>query len=137
MSAPIPKPGRTAVAPARRGKAKHADGCEIGDLFRLLGRSHVLGLLYTINTSEGPRRFVDLQKELAISPNTLSERLKDLVAAGLLTRTAYNEIPPRVDYAATQKARDLMPVFESLGTWAQRNDLQPAPEPQPPAKASA
>ncbi len=69
-----------------------------------------------------------------MSPNTLSDRLKELVKAGLLSRTSYNEIPPRVDYEATPKAVDLKPVFEALGEWAERHTLRPEPA---SAKASA
>ncbi len=88
----------------------------------------MLDILHLV-TNEGakPWRFVDIQERLGLSPNTLSERLKDLVEAGLLTRTAYNEIPPRVDYQATRKALDLTPVFDSLQAWATRYDLKPAP----------
>lgn len=104
-----------------------AGGCEIGDLFRLLGKTHVLNILYLFTQEDrgAPRRFVDVQHRLKLSPNTLSERLKELVAAGLLTRTAYNEIPPRVDYQATKKALELDTVFEALRSWAAANDLQP------------
>jgi DNA-binding HxlR family transcriptional regulator len=61
-----------------------------------------------------------------------------MIEAGLLTRTAYNEIPPRVDYAATGKARDLGPVFETLKAWAAKHSLQPVLlEAAPAAKAIA
>ncbi len=110
-------------------------GCDIGDLFRLLGKVHVLDILHIMIWEPGPRRFVDIQSRLGISPNTLSERLKSLVEAGLLSRTAYNEIPPRVDYEATAKARDLGPVFRALRDWSERNAL--APEPARPASAVA
>jgi DNA-binding HxlR family transcriptional regulator len=104
------------------------DGCGIGELFHLLGRVHMLDILYQfLCEPSGPRRFVDLQSTLGISPNTLSERLKALVEAGLLSRTAYNEIPPRVDYEATAKAHDLQPVFEALWAWSQRHALKPSP----------
>jgi DNA-binding HxlR family transcriptional regulator len=104
------------------------DGCGIGELFHLLGRVHMLDILYQfLCEPAGPRRFVDLQSTLGISPNTLSERLKALVEAGLLSRTAYNEIPPRVDYEATAKAHDLQPVFEALWAWSQRHALKPSP----------
>lgn len=121
------------MAPAPRGKARPQTGCQVGELFQLLGKPHVLNLLWVFHQREGPVRFVDLQKELALSPNTLSERLKELVGAGLLTRTAYNEIPPRVDYALTPKARELEDVFDAIGTWTRDHDLRPVP----PAKASA
>ena len=107
-------------------------GCQIGDLFRLLGKTHVLNILHLFTQEDrgAPRRFVDVQHRLGLSPNTLSERLKELVQAGLLTRTAYNEIPPRVDYQATKKALDLDSVFHALREWAARNTLQPAAAPE-------
>lgn len=102
-------------------------GCEIQDLFKLLGKSHTLDILHLFVIQEPTTsiRFVEVQNTLKLSPNTLSERLKELVEAGLLARTAYNEIPPRVDYQATRKARDLEPVFEALIAWARGNDLAP------------
>lgn len=94
----------------------------------------MLNILYIFTTEPGPHRFVDIQHRLSLSPNTLAERLKDLVNAGLLTRTVYNEIPPRVDYEATEKALDLRPVFDSLGAWSARHTLKPdAPAPMPMA----
>ncbi|MEK6986350.1 MAG: helix-turn-helix domain-containing protein [Candidatus Thermoplasmatota archaeon] len=105
-----------------------AGGCDIGDLFRLLGKVHVLDILHLfIWQSSGPRRFVEIQDALDISPNTLSERLRSLVEAGLLSRTSYNEIPPRVDYEVTAKARDLGPVFAALRAWSEKHALAPAP----------
>lgn len=112
-------------------------GCEIGDLFRLLGKTHVLNILYLFTQEDRgrPRRFVEVQHRLGLSPNTLSERLKELVEAGLLSRTAYNEIPPRVDYQATQKALDLDKVFLALHGWASQHNLQPAQTAGEAAKA--
>lgn len=103
-------------------------GCQIQDLFRLLGKSHTLDILhlFVVQEPSASLRFVEVQNTLRLSPNTLSERLKELVEAGLLARTAYNEIPPRVDYQATRKTRELEPVFLSLIEWAKRNDLTAA-----------
>ena len=100
-------------------------GCEIGELFRVLGKTHMLDILHLFISDPEPRRFVEVQDRLGLSPNTLTERLKELVQTGLLRRTAYNEIPPRVDYQATQKALDLHTVFAALQQWAARNDLEP------------
>ncbi|HWG91800.1 MAG TPA: helix-turn-helix domain-containing protein, partial [Candidatus Thermoplasmatota archaeon] len=106
------------------------EGCQIGDLFRILGKAHMLDILAMfIHENQGPLRFVDIQNRLGLSPNTLSERLKELVEAGLLTRTAYNEIPPRVDYDATTKAHELEPVFHTLAEWARRHTLKAQAEP--------
>jgi DNA-binding HxlR family transcriptional regulator len=104
--------------------------CEIGELFHTLGKTHVLEILHLfLQEGGGPRRFVEIQTRLKMSPNTLSDRLKDLVEAGLLSRTAYNEIPPRVDYDATLKTYDLRPVFDSLRDWAAKHDLRAEPAP--------
>src|ERR1041385_1941627 len=102
-------------------------GCAVGELFHLLGESYVLDLLYVFLADGKPKRFLDLQDRLKMSPNTLTDRLRGLVKCGLLTRTAFNEIPPRVEYAATSKARELQSVFEALQDWARRNNLKPVP----------
>ena len=102
-------------APARR----------VRDLYRLLGRPHVLDILHAICQAPAPLRFVEIQRRLGLSPNTLTERLGDLVAAGLLTRSAHREIPPRVDYAPTSKAQELGALVDALASWSRRHQLAP------------
>lgn len=66
----------------------------------------------------GPRRFVELQRTLpGISTEQLRSRLNRMVADGLLTRQRYREVPPRVDYELTERARDLLPVVGALARW--------------------
>ena len=66
----------------------------------------------------GPRRFVELQRTLpGISTEQLRSRLNRMVADGLLTRQRYREVPPRVDYELTERARDLVPVLGALARW--------------------
>ncbi len=66
----------------------------------------------------GPRRFVELQRVLpGISTEQLRSRLNRMVADGLLTRQRYREVPPRVDYELTERARDLLPVIGALARW--------------------
>ena len=55
-----------------------------------------------------------------ISTEQLRSRLNRMVADGLLTRQRYREVPPRVDYELTERARDLLPVIASLGRWGYR-----------------
>lgn len=112
------------ATPAKQEAARAPSACQLGDLFKLLGESYVLDILYLVTHEPRPRRFVEIQRELKISPNTLTARLQDLVQAGLLNRTAYNEIPPRVEYQATRKATEFHPAFLSLVDWAARNDLR-------------
>ncbi len=64
-------------------------------------------------------RFTELRDALRdISPKVLTQRLRQLEADGLVTRTYYAEMPPRVEYAATPLAHTLEPVFTALSTWS-------------------
>jgi DNA-binding HxlR family transcriptional regulator len=75
-------------------------------------------LLIVRDLAGGPRRFVELQRVLpGISTEQLRSRLNRMVADGLLTRQRYREVPPRVDYELTERARDLMPVLGALARW--------------------
>ena len=68
---------------------------------------------------EGPLRFNELQRRLgAITHRTLSKTLKDMEADGLVERTDYGEIPPRVDYSLTIRGRSLEPVLKAMEEWA-------------------
>src|SRR5438094_10215555 len=75
-------------------------------------------LLIVRDLAAGPRRFVELQRVLpGISTEQLRSRLNRMVADGMLTRKRYREVPPRVDYALTDRAREVMPVLGALATW--------------------
>ena len=63
----------------------------------------------------GCRRFSELQRSLAgISPKTLSDRLRRLEEAGVITRACFAEMPPRVEYRLTEKGHALLGVIESM-----------------------
>ena len=75
-------------------------------------------LLIIRDLAAGPRRFVELQRVLpGISTEQLRSRLNRMVADGLLTRQRFREVPPRVDYDLTDRARDLMPILGELARW--------------------
>ncbi|WP_249012190.1 helix-turn-helix domain-containing protein [Conexibacter sp. DBS9H8] len=75
-------------------------------------------LLIVRDLAAGPRRFVELQRVLpGISTEQLRSRLNRMVADGILTRQRYREVPPRVDYELTPRARDLLPVLGALARW--------------------
>jgi DNA-binding HxlR family transcriptional regulator len=75
-------------------------------------------LLIVRDLVSGPRRFVELQRTLpGISTEQLRSRLNRMVADGLLTRQRYREVPPRVDYELTERARELTPVIGALARW--------------------
>jgi DNA-binding HxlR family transcriptional regulator len=66
----------------------------------------------------GACRYQDLLDSLGgISPNTLSDRLKQLEAAGVVARRLYQNHPPRADYLLTEKGRALGPVLQAMRDW--------------------
>jgi DNA-binding HxlR family transcriptional regulator len=70
----------------------------------------------------GPTRFVELQRRLpGISTEQLRTRLNQMVASGLLTRTRYREVPPRVDYELTEKGRALVGVLGAVADWGREH----------------
>src|SRR3712207_4044186 len=75
-------------------------------------------LLIVRDLLAGPRRFVQLQHVLpGISTEQLRSRLNRMVADGLLTRQRFREVPPRVEYSLTERARRLSPVIGALAQW--------------------
>jgi len=67
---------------------------------------------------EGTRRFGQLQQSLGgVSPKMLIARLRELEERGLVTRTLYPEIPPRVEYSLTDDGRTLRPIIDSIAEW--------------------
>ncbi|MET7517951.1 winged helix-turn-helix transcriptional regulator [Streptomyces sp. NPDC005480] len=70
----------------------------------------------------GPKRFTELRAALpGISPKTLSSRLRPFVLTGLVTRTDYPEIPPRLEYQLTPEGARLQAVFDAMAAWAQQD----------------
>lgn len=102
-------------------------GCEIGALFSILAKPHMLHILheFLVDPPHG-LRFGELRERLGLAPKTLSTRLKSLVEAGLLVRKRYNEIPPRVEYEVTGTGRKLADLFRFMERWANENSLHAA-----------
>ena len=72
-------------------------------------------LLLVRDLAEGCSRFCELERSLAgISPRTLSLRLRALEDEGIVARHTFPEVPPRVEYALTEKGRRLLPLIEDM-----------------------
>src|SRR5260370_1681408 len=89
-------------------------------------------LLVIRDLAEGRSRFCELERSLrGISPRTLSLRLRALEEEGIVERQTFPEVPPRVEYALTEKGRALVPLIEQSRAYGRDwldSDL-PAPTP--------
>jgi len=75
-------------------------------------------ILVVRDLADGRSRFCELERSLAgISPRTLSLRLRALEEEGIVERRTYPEVPPRVEYALTEKGRALLPIIDSMRTY--------------------
>lgn len=99
--------------------------CPVAETARILGRKWTLLILRDL--AGGPRRFSELERSVGgISPRTLSERLASLEDQGIINRTSFDEIPPRVEYSLTPKGRDLIPIVEQMRLYGEKWLVVPA-----------
>ena len=77
-------------------------------------------LLLVRDLAEGRSRFCELERSLAgISPRTLSLRLRALEEEGIVERHTFPEVPPRVEYALTEKGRALLPIIDDMRAYGE------------------
>ncbi len=93
--------------------------CPIDFVISIIGNKWSIPILRDL--FQGPRRTSQLIRSLTgISPRTLSERLRELEEWGLVTRTVYAEVPPRVEYALTERGHDVRPFMDELKLLGER-----------------
>ena len=85
----------------------------------LLGKTYVLDILYHLLNQTEAVRFNELKRALGITATTLSRRLDELMAAGLVHREVYAEVPARVEYDLTSLGHSLGPVLSSIFSWVE------------------
>ena len=90
--------------------------CPIATTVQLIGSKWKL--LIIRNLLERPWRFNELQKNLeGISQKVLTDSLRSMEADGLITRTVYPEVPPRVEYALSELGESLKPILDAMKAW--------------------
>ena len=89
---------------------------EMRRAFALLSGKWKLEIMWLLN--QRVYRFGELRKAIpGITQHMLTAQLRELEADGLVSRTVFAEVPPRVDYEITLKARGLGPTMEALTSW--------------------
>lgn len=92
--------------------------CPIRNVIDRFGDKWSLLVLYHLSEN-GTLRFNDLHRDMAdCSQKMLSQTLKRLVQIGLVSRTVYPEVPPKVEYSLTERGKSLMPHITALIGWA-------------------
>ena len=68
----------------------------------------------------GTKRFGELKKSIgSVSQKVLTAQLRQMEDSGLLTRTVYPEVPPRVEYTLTELGYSLKPILDAMRTWGE------------------
>jgi DNA-binding HxlR family transcriptional regulator len=93
--------------------------CSVARTMEILGERWTFLILR--EAFYGVRRFSDMQRNLGIARNILSNRLQTLVGAGILERRQYQAEPERYEYRLTEAGRDLYPAIISIMRWGDRH----------------
>ena len=100
----------------------HFPDCPIRNILTRISDRWSMLILLTLNGKQEPMRYSDILAAIPdISQKMLTVALKNLEADGLVQRQAYAEIPPRVEYRITERAKTLMPHINALVEWALEN----------------
>ena len=90
--------------------------CPVATAVALIGGKWKLLILRTLKSR--PWRFNELQRDLdGISQKVLTDSLRSMEEDGLITRTVYPEVPPRVEYALSDLGKSLKPILDSMVAW--------------------
>lgn len=101
-------------------------GCPVEATLELIGGKWKGLVLYHL--LQGTMRFSELRRKVpAVTQRMLTRQLRELETAGLILRTVYAEVPPRVEYSLTSEGESLRPVIMALREWG-RNYLAALPE---------
>ena len=92
--------------------------CPVATTVQMIGSKWKL--LIMRNLLQRPWRFNELKKDLeGISQKVLTDSLRSMEADGIITRTVYPEVPPRVEYSLTELGKSLKPILDSMWAWGE------------------
>lgn len=98
------------------GMAKELPACPVETTLMLIGDKWKVLVLREL--MPGTKRFGELKKSIgSVSQKVLTAQLRQMEESGLVIRTVYPEVPPRVEYTLTELGRSLKPVLDAMSTW--------------------
>lgn len=113
--------GTRATAARAAAPQSPEQACPMGLVLDVVFSRWTTPILWTLNEF-GRQRFVELERQIGtITPKVLAQRLKQLERDGLVERTYYPEVPPRVEYEISDLGRSLGPLFATLARWTADN----------------
>lgn len=99
-------------------KKEELPDCPVATTVQLVGNKWKLLILR--NLLVRPWRFNELQKSLeGISQKVLTESLRSMESDGIVIRTVYAEVPPRVEYSLSELGETLRPILDAMQAWGQ------------------
>lgn len=115
---------------------KEIPACPVETTLTLIGDKWKVLILRDL--LPGTKRFGELKKSIGhVTQKVLTAQLREMEAAGLLTRTVYAEVPPRVEYTLTSLGYSLKPILDAMWDWGEAYKLKASPPLDPYTAPSA
>lgn len=103
---------------AEQIEKKELPACPVETTLMLIGDKWKVLILRDL--LPGKKRFGELKKSIgSVSQKVLTAQLRDMESNGLVTRTVYPEVPPRVEYALTELGQSLKPILDAMWNWGE------------------
>ena len=104
-------------------KKNMGETCPMPDIAKLIAGKWKM-IILQILVFQGTKRFNELRRMIdGVTQTMLTNQLRALEADGLISRKIYPEVPPRVEYTATQRALDLQDMFHAMHAWWLKHEI--------------
>jgi DNA-binding HxlR family transcriptional regulator len=101
-------------------KKREPTSCAVDYAFQRIGGKYKGRVIWYLN-HQNVVRYGELRRMIkGITPKMLTQTLRELEEDGLIVRTVFNEVPPRVEYGLTDTGRELLPFINHLRLWGQK-----------------
>ena len=108
------------MAKPRHSRFDCAPGCAVEAAISLIDGKWKCVILFHL--LDGTRRFSELRRAIpGVTQRTLTNQLRELEMDGLITRTVYAQVPPKVEYSMSELGQSMAPILRSLKQWGDAN----------------